>query len=270
VNWINWPTTALNRSRKRLGYGKGKNEMPTAPNTPKPPPASGKKKLFLIMIPPLMLLAILALMVTIDQARPYKKFSFGNTTLYVPKLYIVEAKGDMISMVRDTIGGMVFERYQFQAYADEILPPGVLDEETLGGSSVIWTIGQSSEGAHGRLTQADAALIMGTPPFEARTISTHEPTGLIRLKKPAADARSHSFTNLNPEIRSTDAATAWVAHCIELTYMRKDSPWARCTVQTVLDGIMVQIHYDGRLVSRTDQVITSVTAIIDRWRSKPD
>jgi len=231
-------------------------------------PSENKKRLIWIFLPLVLLAGILALLVASEQARSYKKVTMGETTLYVPKSYMVEAKADMAAMLRDFVGSIEHPKYQFVGYADQILPNALTVNEDVAGSSIIWTIEATDTNAGARVTAADKALFQGTAPYEARRTSVDTQSGLFKLKKNEADSRSYAFTNQDPSANA-GSDDLWVAHCIELGTIRRGGPWRRCTRQLIINQLLVQIHYDGRLLVDTEQVTNGIQNKLNAWRHHP-
>jgi len=229
-------------------------------------PATGKKRLLLIFLPLILLAAVLALLITLDKARPYKKITVSETTLYVPKTYLTDTTDDMLGMLRDYIGTFETNTYQFGAYADEILPQNSVFDDNVANSRLIWTIGPAQGSA--ALVAEDAALLTGAAPYQNRTINPDPATGLYKLVKSTGNGRTYAFTNSNGN-QTASSEQAWVAHCIELASIRRGGPWGRCTRQTISGTLLVQVHFDGRLVAKTAEVSHSLNQLISGWRTKP-
>lgn len=232
-------------------------------------PASTKKRLLLMLLPLLMLAAVIALLVSMDQARTYKKLTIGDTALYVPKTFINEEKADLVNMIRDTIGAIELEKYQFGAYADEVLPEELVFDENIANSSLIWTVGRAPENMRDGLTEPDWALLTGKGAYADRTANKDSATGLVKLERTSEGGRTFAYTNTDPATAS-DTSRIWVAHCIELGSIRPGGPSARCTAQLAMRDLLVQIHFDGRLIANTATVTNAVRHTLDQWREEPE
>lgn len=238
---------------------------------------SSKKRLMLFLVPLLLLAAVLALLITMDQSRPYKKITVGEATFYVPKKFLTEYKADLMGMLRDYVGGIELEKYQFSAYADEILPADLIGSENIAGSSIIWTIEKHEtvgktyleSGSINTLTHSDTSFIKGTGPFATREVVLDEKTGLFKLTKLNSDGRNYAFANNNPATLLDKNTNVWLSHCIEFSALRADGVWGRCTRQMVTQGLLVQIHYDGRLISETANLSDVILRTMAQWQTEP-
>jgi len=238
---------------------------------------SSKKRLALTFLPLLVLAVILALLISLDQARSYKEITIQSARLYVPKTFLRDEQTDVVGMLRDLIGTFERNSYQFSAYADEILPAATVRDDHVANSSVIWTIapaghqgsitGNFVESTVGSMVADDTALLMGLPPFQNRLVSQDTATGLYKLRSTESDGRTYAYSNVSPT--AANDGPAWVAHCVELSSLSEGSPWGRCTQQFETGDLLVQIHFDGRLIADTSEVTSALLALINTWRTEP-
>jgi len=248
--------------------------------------ANTKNKRLALVFLPLVIVALLVwLWISAEQKQSYKTMRIGDITLYVPKTFLTEEKQDIEGMVRDFLGGVTGTR-QFTGYADELLPSTLVSDENIAGSSIIWTLQPHSdavlpatEGPHlsggvgkvDTMTANDRALLMGTAPYTKRSISHDQSAGIFRLTSNSQNGADLIYTNIGPSDTRTAPLyhTAWLAHCIHLRSLRSGGPWGRCTRQFTVGELLVQIHYDGRLVSHTATVTEAVSATIEGWQQAP-
>lgn len=248
---------------------------------------SSKKRLALTFLPLLALAAILGLLISLDQARAYKEITVQTTRFYVPKTFLRDEQTDLMGMLRDFIGTFEQNSYQFSAYADEILPSPLTSDDAIANSSVIWTIGPAAAGGTSPASEAlkarlaapanqfssmvadDTALLMGHPPYQQRSITPDQETGLYKLQKPSSNGRTYAFSNASPTT-AKGGGQIWVTHCIELSTIRPKGPWGRCTQQFEIGELLVQIHFDGRLVAETAEIAATLRALVADWRTEPN
>ena len=246
---------------------------------------SSKKRLALTFLPLLVLVAILALLISLDQARTYKEITVQTSRFYVPKTFLRDEQTDMLGMLRDLIGTFEQGSYHFSAYADEILPRALTANDAVANSSLIWTIGPartedpsptgevlktrlgSARFQHNTMIADDTALWTGQPPYQQRSVTRDANTGLYKLQKPSGDGRTYALSNASPA--TTAAGPVWLAHCVELSSVRLGGPWGRCTQQFEIGDLLVQIHFDGRLVAETTEITTAILALLNGWRTEP-
>ena len=231
-------------------------------------PQNNKKRLMLLVLPFILAAVLVSALMLIEQARPYKELTIGETTLFVPKAYLQETNGDLIEMLRDYVATVELEAYQFNAYSDEILPAHLTHDDNVASASLIWTVGpaKAKPEASG-LLPADAALFSGSGSFNQRTVSFDKTRQLYKINRSNDFGRNYAYSNMNPALPAT--SSTWLAHCIELGSVRPGGPWGRCTQQMVHGDIQIQIHYDGRLVSHSATIADALGTMIDGWRTEP-
>ena len=241
-----------------------------------------KKRLLVLLLPLILVVALLALLISRDQARPYKTITVAETRLYPPKTFLMESKTNVLGMLRDYIGNYETNTFQFSAYSDDILNGTLVLNEDVASASVIWTVGPLKAGIPPATTEnstygpddsimipADTAFYAGTGAFAGRTFIKDNATGLFKLEQKNSDGRNYGFTNTDPNGQTTAGPNSWLARCIELSSIRPGGSWGRCTHQFNAGTLLVQIHFDGRLVEYTADVRAAIAALVSQWRTKP-
>jgi len=231
------------------------------------------RRLAILLLPIVLVLLLVWLWISDTQAQTYKKLTFGETTLFVPKTFLTEDKQDLKDMVRDYLGGAM-GHYQFTGYADDLLPAAIMTDDDIALTSIIWTLKKHSpEDRAGPLgvIRDDALLLAGMAPYNSRTSSFEPSTGLYRLHQTDQDTNSLIYTNIDPAAPDADLQNkaAWVARCIRLAAVRIDGKWGRCTRQFAVSDLIVQIHFDSRLIKNTTEVSSAVAATVEGWRQSP-
>lgn len=233
-------------------------------------PPTTKKRMLLLLVPVILLVAVLAVLISLDQARSYKKITIGETLLHAPKAYLVESKADMVGMLRDYIGTFETNMFQFNAYADEILPEQLVFDENIANSSVIWTIEplRNTDQQRGMLPN-DRAFFSAAAPYTDRTVKRVDTNGLYKLEQATGAGRNLAFSNNNPGSNSAQSEDTWLARCIELASIRPEGPISRCTNQFAEGDLLVRVHFDGRLVKNTDVIKATIRNLIREWQKEP-
>lgn len=228
-----------------------------------------KRRLVLAFLPPLLIVAIVALLAKMEFNKPYKEFEIGGETLYAPRTFLAEEQADFMNMMREYVSRVELDRYQFNAAADDLLPANLIDDHYIAASSIIWTIGEKQSEDAKDQAQRDQDFYSATGRYIGRTTSPQQYTGLTKLQLEADGPRHYGFTNSDPT-KTPYGDAVWVAHCVELSGVRQGAPWGRCTSQFSTGRLHVQFHYDGRLLQHTAAIQQILSDQIDLWSRKPD
>lgn len=208
--------------------------------------ASTRKKQLIWLAPILLILVVMGANIHLENQRAYKKISFADTDLFVPKALLPRSEPDLINMVRDHLSHTVTNRLQLVQYADDLLPRATAINDTVGDTSIIWTIEPQEE--HTRPILPDLTLDGATGLYKAATSS---------------DAAAFVYADNN-------AAPSWHANCIEFRILRPGDSWGRCSYEYLVDGLLVRLHYDGRLITETGTIATASEALLKSWLKEPD
>jgi hypothetical protein len=217
-----------------------KERQPMAAITP-------RKKQLIWLAPIMLLLVVMGINITLENARSYKEITLGERVLFIPKTLITEPDPDLMSMVRDHLSTSVTNRLQITRYADEMLPDATEYGASIAGTSVIWTI--------------EPAPPTGTNVNDLE-FSADTETGLFR-------ARDNENTR---SLFYADKATnpSWISQCIEFKGISPGKSWGRCSYEFTDNGFLVRLHYDGRLVARTGDLEAVARQMFGTWLTEPE
>ena len=183
---------------------------------------------------------------SLGKSAPLQTVTFEDKSLFVPKALLPKSEPDLVNLVRDHLSQAVTNRLELVQYADDLLQEDTMKDEEPGNSSIIWTI-----------ELLEHPLTVSLPDLAKDT-----ETDLYKAQV------AGEFSSLIYADSSTNPS--WIASCVEFRTIRPDDSWGRCSHEYALEGFLVRLHYDGRLIRQTGAIAAASQRLLQDWLQQPE